>query len=82
MSNKKSPNSTRLSYNFLVLGDQMVGKTSITERYISDKFRSNYLTTIGMDRKYKRLVINNTDVDVFITDTAGKERFRSFAKNL
>ena len=58
----------------------MVGKTSITERYISDKFRSNYLTTIGMDRKYKRLVINNTNVDVFITDS-GEERFRSLAKN-
>ena len=81
MSKKKSPNSKRLSYNFLALGDQMVGKTSITERYISDKFRSNYLTTIGMDRKYKRLVINNKDVDVFITDTAGEERFRSLAKN-
>ena len=58
MNNKKSPHSTRLSYNFSVLGDQMVGKTSITEKYISDKFRSNYLTTIGMDRKYKSLVIN------------------------
>jgi len=81
MSKKKSANSTRISYNFLVLGDQMVGKTSITERYISDRFRANYLTTIGMDRKYKRLVINNTDVDVFITDTAGEERFRSLAKS-
>ena len=81
MSKKKSANSTRISYNFLVLGDQMVGKTSITERYIRDRFRANYLTTIGMDRKYKRLVINNTDVDVFITDTAGEERFRSLAKS-
>ena len=81
MSKKQSANSTRISYNFLVLGNQMVGKTSITERYTSDRFRANYLTTIGMDRKYKRLLINNKDVDVFITDTAGEERFRSLAKN-
>ena len=79
--NNNSPNSIRLTYNFLVLGDQMVGKTSIIERYISDKFRTNYLTTIGMDKKYKRLKVNNADVDVFIIDTAGEERFRSLAKN-
>ena len=81
MNDDKSHNSTHLTYKFLVLGDQMVGKTSIIERYISDKFRANYLTTIGMDRKYKRLIVNNSDIDVFITDTAGEERFRSLAKS-
>ena len=58
----------------------MIGKTSVLERYVNNTFKSNYLTTIGMDKRFKRLEINNTDVDVFITDTAGEERFRSLTK--
>ena len=77
---KKDLSGENLSYKFLMLGDQMVGKTSVLERYVNNTFKSNYLTTIGMDKRYKRLEINNTDVDVFITDTAGEERFRSLTK--
>ena len=58
----------------------MIGKTSVLERYVNNTFKSNYLTTIGMDKRFKRLEVNNTDVDVFITDTAGEERFRSLTK--
>ena len=77
---KKDSFGTNLSYKFLVLGDQMVGKTSVLERYINRTFKENYLLTIGMDKRFKRLEINNTDVDIFITDTAGQERFRSLTK--
>ena len=58
----------------------MVGKTSILERYINNSFKSNYILTIGMDKRVKRLEINKTDVDISITDTAGQERFRSITK--
>ena len=77
---KKDSIGSNLSYKFLVLGDQMVGKTSVLERYINRTFKENYLLTIGMDKRFKRLEINNTDVDIFITDTAGQERFRSLTK--
>ena len=77
---KKDSLGINLSYKFLVLGDQMVGKTSVLERYINRTFKANYLMTIGMDKRFKRLEINNTDVDIFITDTAGQERFRSLTK--
>ena len=80
MKMKKDSFGTNLSYKFLVLGDQMVGKTSVLERYINRTFKENYLLTIGMDKRFKRLEINNTDVDIFITDTAGQERFRSLTK--
>ena len=33
-----------------------------------------------MDKRYKKLKINNKDVDIFITDTAGQERFRALTK--
>ena len=80
MKTKKDAFGSNLSYKFLVLGDPMIGKTSVLERYVNNTFKSNYLTTIGMDKRFKRLEINNTDVDVFITDTAGEERFRSLTK--
>ncbi len=78
--NVKNSHNSGLSYKFLVLGDQMVGKTSILERYINNSFKSNYILTIGMDKRVKRLEINKTDVDISITDTAGQERFRSLTK--
>ena len=68
------------SYKFLVLGDKMVGKTSVLERYVNKTFKENYLMTIGMDKRFKRLEVNNKDVDIFITDTAGQERYRSLTK--
>ena len=80
MKVKKDALGSNLSYKFLVLGDQMVGKTSVLERYINRTFKSNYLLTIGMDKRFKRLEVNNTDVDICITDTAGQERFRSLTK--
>ena len=80
MKVKKDALGSNLSYKFLVLGDQMVGKTSVLERYINRTFKPNYLLTIGMDKRFKRLEVNNTDVDIFITDTAGQERFRSLTK--
>ena len=68
------------SYKLLVLGDKMVGKTSVLERYVNRTFKENYLMTIGMDKRFKRLEVNNKDVDIFITDTAGQERYRSLTK--
>lgn len=72
--------SSSVSFKFLVLGDQYVGKTSVLERYVNNQFKSNYLVTIGMDKRFKRLEVNSTNIDIFITDTAGEERFRSLTK--
>ena len=65
---------------FLVLGDSKIGKTSILERYVNKHFKDNYIVTIGMDVRIKKLSINNIKFDIYITDTAGQERFRSISK--
>ena len=70
----------KLSLKFLTLGDSKIGKTSILERYVNKSFKENYLVTIGMDIRIKRLTINNNNIDIHITDTAGQERFRSISK--
>ena len=65
---------------FLVLGESTIGKSCLIERYISNTFKENYIATIGMDIRSKRLDINNIDVSLTINDTAGQERFRSLTK--
>ena len=72
--------SKTIQFKFLVLGEQRIGKTSIIERYVNRCFKGNYIATIGMDIRMKRLEINNTEVNISITDTAGEERFRSITK--
>ena len=67
-------------FKFLILGESSVGKTSIIEKYVNNTFNENYLVTIGMDIRYKRIEINNCDINIVINDTAGQERFRSMTK--
>ena len=69
-----------LQFKFLVLGEQRIGKTCLIERYVNRSFNANYIATIGMDIRIKKLEINKTDVNISITDTAGQERFRSITK--
>ena len=76
----KDSSGEKISFKFLTLGDSKIGKTSILERYVNKTFKDNYLVTIGMDIRIKRLSVNNNDVDIRITDTAGEERFRSISK--
>ena len=68
--------------NLITLGDGQVGKTSLIFRYIDNVYSSNYLSTIGIDYKFKNEKLSNGEiVNVKLSDTAGQERFRSIAKN-
>ena len=80
MKVKGESHNKTIQFKFLVLGEGKIGKTSLIERYINKTFKSNYIATIGMDIRRKRLEINNKEVDISITDTAGQERFRSITK--
>ncbi len=44
-----------LTLKYLVVGDSGVGKTSLLMRYCEDSFQSDYLSTIGVDFKIKRI---------------------------
>ena len=68
--------------HIVTLGNGQVGKTSIILRYIDDRFSLNYLSTIGIDSKIKKIIMpNGEQIKVKISDTAGQERFRSIASN-
>ena len=80
MNIKGDKKGKALQIKILLLGESAIGKTCLIERYVNNSFKNNYLVTIGMDIRIKKLEINNYDVNVTINDTAGQERFRSITK--
>ena len=67
----------------LILGDPSVGKSCFLIRYTEDTFQDVYLSTIGMDCKYKKVDLENGEsIRLQLWDTAGQDRFRSITRNL
>ena len=65
------------SINIILIGDTGVGKTNVFLRYFKNKFESNFISTIGLERQTKLIQYNNKCYRVNVNDTAGQERFRS-----
>ncbi|KAK7161738.1 hypothetical protein R3I94_004422 [Phoxinus phoxinus] len=61
----------------ILLGDGGVGKSSLMNRYVSNKFDSHLFHTIGVEFLNKELEVDGHMVTLQIWDTAGQERFRS-----
>lgn len=72
------PTQSRL--RLLLVGDSGVGKTSLMDRYVDDKFSHTRLSTIGIDYKNKTIKIGKSYQEIQIWDTAGQERFRSITR--
>ncbi|KAK3534900.1 hypothetical protein QTP70_001983 [Hemibagrus guttatus] len=61
----------------ILLGDGGVGKSSLMNRYVSDRFDSHSFHTIGVEFLNRDLEVDGRPVTLQIWDTAGQERFRS-----
>lgn len=71
------------TYNFKVVlvGNIAVGKSSIIKRYINNKFNKTYFCTVGTELFKKSLLIDkNKEVNLYIWDTCGQERFRTVTR--
>ena len=66
----------------IVIGPYSVGKTSLVNKYMMDKF-NNYdvAPTIGVDFQVKNTIIDDKEYRLQIWDTAGHERFYSLTKS-
>ena len=73
--------SQAVTLKYLVVGDSGVGKTCMLIRYCEESFQSDYLSTIGVDFKIKRIQVGETQATLNIWDTAGQERFRNITKS-
>lgn len=65
-------------FKVLLLGDAGVGKTSLIIRFVHNKFKSDYLLTIGMNVYSYSLDVDGTNVSLSIHDIGGQKRFESF----
>ena len=64
-------------FKLVLIGDTCVGKSCILVRFSDDVFVENYVTTIGVDFRFKTMIVKNKIAKIQIWDTAGQERYRS-----
>ena len=64
----------------ILVGEGHVGKTSIIQQFIEQKFSESYLMTVGSDKSIKDLKINGKDIKLEIWDTAGQDKYRGVNK--
>ena len=74
-------NEYDLKFKIMILGESMVGKTSLINRYTLDVFGGKYLCTVGIDFQKKIIEMNGKKILLQIWDTAGQERFRNINKS-
>merc|ERR1719419_1964089 len=59
------------------MGDSGVGKSCLLLRFADDSFTDSYISTIGVDFRFRTEEIDEKTVKLQIWDTAGQERFRT-----
>ncbi len=63
-------------FKICIFGDGGVGKTTLTNRYLTGIFEERYQLTIGMDFYLKKLELDGNKISLQIWDFAGEEKFR------
>ena len=64
----------------LIIGNSVVGKTSILTKYTTKTYNENYIATVGLDFFTKDEKIDDKTIRVKIWDTAGQERYKAITK--
>lgn len=75
------------SVKLLLIGDSGVGKTAIMLQFSENTFSETFITTVGIDYKYKFVSLTNKETNkeekirLEIWDTAGQERFKAITRS-
>ena len=64
------------TYKMVIFGDAGCGKTTLTQRFLTNLFKSSTTMTIGVDFEVKSLEVNEKKIKLQIWDFGGEERFR------
>jgi Ras-related protein Rab-1A len=64
-------------FKLVLIGDSGVGKSCLLLRFADDNFTDSYISTIGVDFRFRTIEIDGKTVKLQIWDTAGQERFRT-----
>lgn len=74
----KATKSSKIKIRLVLLGEGRSGKSSITARWLEDRFdAASPSTTEAQMYTNKKLSVDGVVVDVSVTDTAGQERYNS-----
>ena len=68
-------------FKVLIIGNSGVGKSCLLLRFAEDMFSDNYISTIGVDFKIRKIELEGKSIKLQIWDTAGQERFRTITKS-
>ncbi|MHA1985825.1 MAG: Rab family GTPase [Promethearchaeota archaeon] len=65
------------AFKLAVLGDPAVGKTSLIEKYIKNRFEKNYQPTLGVNILTKDIILEEMDTEtrLILWDIAGQEKY-------
>jgi len=64
------------TFKIIIFGDAGTGKTTLTQRFLTELFVSDQTMTIGVDFEVKSLTVDEQKVKLQIWDFGGEERFR------
>ena len=67
-------------YKLILFGDVAVGKTSLVERFVNEKFELNYISTLGYNVYEKRIPYKEYIISLMIYDIGGQEEFTMLRK--
>ena len=67
-------------FKICLLGEPGVGKTSCVYRFIENKFRQEYKSTLGVNLLKKDIKLEEKGVSLQIWDLGGQESFKSLRK--
>jgi len=73
---KNGENPKKIKLKVAIFGAGGVGKTTLTNRYLTGVFQEKYKTTIGMDFYVKKISFKGNPISLQIWDFAGEEKFR------
>ena len=81
MKKKKPQLNNTEDYKIILLGETNAGKTTLYNKFIYNKDKFNYLSSITVDNETQTLDYKNKKYLITLYDTAGQERFRSITKS-
>jgi len=62
-------------FKIILVGDYGVGKSTSIHRFVENKFKANYVPTLGVQVTKKSIMVNGHNVDLMIWDLAGQDRY-------
>eukprot|EP01100_Stratorugosa_tubuloviscum_P013217 TRINITY_DN6507_c0_g2_i1.p2 TRINITY_DN6507_c0_g2~~TRINITY_DN6507_c0_g2_i1.p2 ORF type:complete len:206 (-),score=99.73 TRINITY_DN6507_c0_g2_i1:1035-1652(-) len=73
--------NSNIDLKVVLLGQQSVGKTCLSERFLRGRFKADTRATVGAAFGAKTISFEDKNVTIGLWDTAGLERFESLSRN-